>query len=417
MRAPGGFLRSILAALAPLSASLLLFSAAGKTPGATKTPDFLADVDYVCALVAKRYAYYAQRKNTWPQACAAARKQAVHVSTPGQHLDLIEHLLEALYDSHVSLGINSGHSPRLVPSGADMWLADKDGAVTVTAVRAGGAAARAGIRVGDMVLSINGMPFKSAAQRRLDRVARKPSAVQWAWALNAVAAGYHNQPRSLVVERAGARFHVVLGDPQPQRPEEPVTARMLAHNIGYIRFNNSLGRNDTVKAFDKAAQALEGAKGWIVDLRDTPGGGNTDVAEPILGRFITRAQPYQATVYPGEKPRLRVVVPRGPWTLNGPLAVLVGRWTGSMGEGMAIGLDGMKRGLVMGSPMAGLAGGTETFTLPESGFPLHLPTYDLTHVDGTPRYLWRPPLMLRADNGDAADVALAQAIRHVRRPP
>jgi carboxyl-terminal processing protease len=36
--------------------------------------------------------------------------------------------------------------------------------------------------------------------------------------------------------------------------------------------------------------------------------------------------------------------------------VLVGRWTASMGEGMAIGLDAMKRATIVGTRMAGLNG-------------------------------------------------------------
>jgi hypothetical protein len=31
----------------------------------------------------------------------------------------------------------------------------------------------------------------------------------------------------------------------------------------------------------------------FLDLRDTPGGGNTDVAEPIIGGFIDHQRPYQ----------------------------------------------------------------------------------------------------------------------------
>ncbi len=38
------------------------------------------------------------------------------------------------------------------------------------------------------------------------------------------------------------------------------------------------------------------------------------------------------------------------------LYILVGRWTGSMVEGMAIGFGGMKRGKIIGTKMAGLLG-------------------------------------------------------------
>jgi hypothetical protein len=56
-----------------------------------------------------------------------------------------------------------------------------------------------------------------------------------------------------------------------------------------------------------------------------------------------------------------------------------------MGEGMAIGFDAMQRAQIVGTPMARLRGGTEGFELPKTGIPVHLPTYRLYHVNGTPR--------------------------------
>ncbi len=187
-------------------------------------------------------------------------------------------------------------------------------------------------------------------------------------------------------------------------------------DVGYIRFNDSLGDDATVAAFDKAVEGLRGAKGWIVDVRDTPSGGSTDVAEPIMGRFVTTAADYQVTHPLHEPAYARQITPRGPWTLTGPLAVLSGRWTGSMGEGMTVGFDGMKRGVVVGGAMAGLAGGVEVFNLPATDTNLRLPAYALTHVDGTPRQQWLPKERVQPDAGGDADPALARALELVGAP-
>ena len=40
--------------------------------------------------------------------------------------------------------------------------------------------------------------------------------------------------------------------------------------------------------------------------------------------------------------------------LASPVVVLVDHWTGSMGEGIAIGMDGLKRATIVGTEMAGL---------------------------------------------------------------
>ncbi len=92
------------------------------------------------------------------------------------------------------------------------------------------------------------------------------------------------------------------------------------------------------------------------------------------------------------------------------MVVLVGRWTGSMGEGMAIGFDGMNRATVIGNDMAGLAGGVEDFEFPKFGIRYSFPTYNLKHVDGTNRHEWSPPVFVISDNGNGPDLALEKAL-------
>jgi carboxyl-terminal processing protease len=69
----------------------------------------------------------------------------------------------------------------------------------------------------------------------------------------------------------------------------------------------------SVPAFDSALAALRNTRGLVLDLRNTPGGGNTDVAELILGRLITRAAGYQRVVSRDGPAYVRMVQSRGPW--------------------------------------------------------------------------------------------------------
>jgi len=107
----------------------------------------------------------------------------------------------------------------------------------------------------------------------------------------------------------------------------------------------------------RALASLRDARALILDLRDTPSGGNSTVALGILGRFVTTRLPYQRHRIPRygqddvERNWLEEVAPRGPFTYRRRLVVLVDHWTGSMGEGMAIGLDAMRRGTVIGTTM------------------------------------------------------------------
>ncbi|MBR9806225.1 MAG: hypothetical protein GYB49_03240 [Alphaproteobacteria bacterium] len=369
-------------------------------------PATLADAEELCALVRTEYAFYESRRDTWEAACADIPDKVGSVASKAEQLQVLETLLDALHDPHASFGTNSGLSPRLVPSGADYWLTGDQ----VVAVRPGSAAAQAGLKVGERVIAINGRSLEEAMETRLQPKGVAYGPAQKAWALNAAAAGYRNEPRSVTVAREGGPDTLSLENNETPAPQEFVSAEMLPGRIGYIRLNNSLGDSDTVAAFDAAMAQLKGARGWVLDLRDTPGGGNTDVAEPILGHFLSEPANYQRILPMDEPAWIKQAAPHGRWTAEGPVVVLVGRWTGSMGEGLAIGFDGARRGDVFGSDMARLAGGVEDYTLSRTGIPIRLPAYSLAHVYGTPRHEWTPPHQVIADNGDGPDLALQAAL-------
>ena len=153
----------------------------------------------------------------------------------------------------------------------------------------------------------------------------------------------------------------------------------------------------------------------MLDLRDTPSGGNTAVARGIMGLFVARRRPYQRHVVEERatgtvRDWVEYVTPRGLAPLRAPMVVLVDGWTGSMGEGMAIGLDAMGRATVVGDRMAGLRGATGATVLPVSGLRASFPTERLFHVDGTPRHLWRPSVRVPSGPGDPA---MAEATRRL----
>lgn len=375
------------------------------------------DAAELCSLVEDHYVYFEERAAHWPDACTLAEEEALAATDGPERLAVLERLLDELYDPHASLGTNTASSPRLVPSGADYWLNMDGDAAIVVGVRSGSGAEKAGIHVGDVITALMGEPLLDAARLRIRTVRELSTSQRLEWAVNAMAAGYRGTVRSVTLMRDGEQIKYELGDPVPEWAGEYVTARILDDNIGYVRLNNSLGDDGTVEAFDAALETLKDARGWILDLRDTPGGGNTSIAEPIMGRFITEDMPYQRIIPSDEPAYDRTVSPRGPWTVDSPLLVLVGHWTGSMGEGMAIGFDGMGRGHVMGSEMAGLAGGTESFTLTQTGIPVSFPTYDLAHVDDTSRHEWAPPHSVLADNGSGPDLALDEAVLWHSGPP
>ena len=163
-----------------------------------------------------------------------------------------------------------------------------------------------------------------------------------------------------------------------------------------IRFNDSLGEDATVAAFDAAMATARPGQPVVLDLTDTASGGNTVIARAIMGWFVDTPTAYQIHNLPAEEretgvPRqwIEQVLPRPGKRHRGSVTVRVGRWTGSMGEGLAVGMEGLGADVV-GDRMAGLLGAIYDHRLPNSGLVIKLPTERLYAVDGTPRETFRP---------------------------
>jgi len=137
----------------------------------------------------------------------------------------------------------------------------------------------------------------------------------------------------------------------------------------------------------------------VIDLTDTPSGGNTSVARAILSWFVDRPRSYQVHQLPAEERETGIarqwveqVLPRrGKWHPTLPV-VRVGRWTGSMGEGVAIGFAALG-GHVGGTRMAQLKGAVYDFALPSSGLGVKLPAERLYTVGGVPREDYVPAVI------------------------
>jgi carboxyl-terminal processing protease len=309
--------------------------------------------------------------------------------------------------------VNTAESPPLIPSGTDLWAEWRDGRAVVVDVRRPSSAADAGIRVMDEVATIDGVPVATAVESHVGRSLRAVDDQARSWALRVALAGKRNAPREIGVSRAGGiRLIRVLPLQNAREGDGLLATKTLPGGVGYITIANSLGETDLIREFDAALARFRNTSALILDLRNTPSGGNTTVARGILGRFVSKELPYQRHVLVGEERStgvkrrwLELVSPRGPFTYRKRVLVLVNHWTGSMGEGLAIGFDATGAGTVVGTDMAGLLGATYHFELPHSKIGVNLPAERLTHVNGTPRENFRPRVyvsaaVLAASDGD-----------------
>jgi carboxyl-terminal processing protease len=383
-------------------------------PDAKQTEARRADLRFLTDKIAEKYVYAADRKIDAKAIYDEYAPAVDRVEDDYGWTLFLEPVIGELFDHHAFLNLNTDVSPRLVPSGADLWPEYVDGVATITSVRPGTPAAKAGIEPGMRVTAFNGTGLGDAVQSRMPRALKEPSLEARNYALQALLAGVRGQPRVVTACVQDACKDYALDEPGAPQSRQRVTWRKLEGNVGYVRFENSLGDDGAVAEFDAALTALGKVRALIIDLRDTPGGGTTSVAEPVMGRFVAKTAAYQKVYTPGRGWWDRVVAPRGPHVKT-PLYVLVDRWTGSMGEGMAVGFDGMKRATVVGTRMAGLKGAIEDFELPNTKVIAKFPVEKLSHLDGTPREAWAPPVVVDLAKSNAEDPILEAALAQINR--
>ena len=399
---------------------------------ATSTPplthqQYLEDFDFFWQTIRDNYGYFAQKQTDWARVRTHYRAQADTLSSRRAFVRLLENALAELYDNHAGLGTNRPDSRRLVPTGTDVWATFVKGQAVVQQVRAGYGAERAGLRPGAVIDTVNGMPVAAAMRPFLPQSLRAPDPAARDFALGQLLAGDHRTPREWRGQAGGCSFVVQPDVPMPLLETSRYAARLAvrrlgaAGRIGYLKINNSLGDNRLIAQFDSALTSLQNTQSLVLDLRETPSGGNSTVARAIMGRFIGREAPYQRHELPNEEaqtgvPRrwLELVAPRGP-RYTRPVAILVGRWTGSMGEGLAIGFDALGRATVVGTEMAQLHGAIYSYKLPHSGIGFSFPVERLYHVNGQPREAYRPRVYVdlgpaSKNNSASADPVLLAAL-------
>ncbi len=381
-----------------------------------------ADMAWLIGQIAAHYAYLPDRHIDPAKLRKIYIAEAGATCEPHAFLGALERMLAELHDHHIEANVNNAASPQLVPTGAEAWAAFHGGRAVIEAVRPGSSLARAGVRAGDEVVSIMGAPAANAVALQAPRALASPDPEASDYTLRVLLAGTHSARRIFTV-RGGAERKIDLPphEREPQGP--PLTVRRIDNEIVCLRVENSLGDADLVAAFDKALEDTRGVRGLILDLRNTPSGGNTDVAEPILGRFVTGRPGYQRVFRPGPGRTLekdsyvRWVRARGPFHVASSLVVLCDRWTGSMGEGMTIGLDALGRAAVVGTRMAGLCGATQGVTLPKSGIGVNFPVERLYHLNGTPREKFVPREYVDLATATGDDPILARGIQVLRDMP
>ena len=353
---------------------------------------------------------------------AQYKNKALLTATESDFISVVQVFMRYFRDPHLSIYPSSKKGYSVTPTGADIWVEAKAGNYFIVDIKTASAANKVGMQVNSEIISVDGLTTEAAISKVFGGINASLSTKQKVWGLNIALGGIKNQPRVITVKLNNKEHTYQLAatyDEVIRSYSDATLSFKKINNLGYIRFNNSLGNSDTVNAFKNAIEQLLDTDGLILDLRNIPSGGNTGVAEPILGHFVEQDTIYQlyqrqqnGINFHQAKMESATAKPSSPY-YSKPFVVLVGRWTGSIGEGMMIGLDALGAKAIIGAPVADLLGGIKNVTLEHSNAVVDLAFERMFHVNGTYREDFEATIKLTsADWGkEGTDPALATAIK------
>jgi carboxyl-terminal processing protease len=244
-----------------------------------------------------------------------------------------------------------------------------NGQVVITRVAEGGPAARAGLRPGFIIKSLDGILLDNVStvtnlSPMLHMMLRQRILVEYLGGApgTEVHVAYldeENKERQSVIkrERLKGTLSSSLGNLPPLYTE--LEAKRLPGKIGYIRF--SVFTPQLAEQICGAVKAMRDAPGLIIDLRGNPGGvmgmasgvvGLLTNRTGLIGIIRTRSGGMPIPTFPQKS------------SYEGPIVVLIDRLSGSTAEVMAAALQESGRAVVVGERSAGEVLGANIIKLP-----------------------------------------------------
>ena len=393
------------------------------------------DFNYFWKSIDEDYCYFNKKQTDWAKVKEIYSPRVDTVSSRASFVNLLEDVFTEIYDHHAGLNTNNMNSARLVPSGSEVWAEYIDGKPIITEVRQDFASEHAYVNAGMEVIAINGIPVEKAIQRYIGKSLKTVDNAALNYALNVAMAGAHDQDLKFTLKDRSGKIKEYTPDVWTGHGQwngltgehytygSRVEGKIMG-NIGYVKLNNCLGDNDMIPLLDSVMQTMLGTSGLVLDLRETPSGGNTTVARAILGWFTNKEQFYQKHELYAEGKQtgiqrswVEIVSPRAGKYYSKPMVVLADHWTGSIAEGITTAFHGMKRAKIIGTTMARLNGANYTYTLPNTKINCSFPVERLYHINGTPREQFVPDMLMDYTKIPVADkdVALDTAMDVLRQ--
>ncbi len=218
--------------------------------------------------------------------------------------------------------------------GIGVTIGLRDGKITVLSVMDGYSAQRQGIQPGDRILAIDG---KTIEGMRPDNV-------------RSLTRGEPGSELRLKIERDGEpkplEFVLVREEIQLHNVSY---AGFIGDGIGYVRIERfSRGTGDELRLAIKDMKIKGPIKGFILDLRDNPGG-LLDMAVDVVEKFAPKGSLVVSTRGREAGSEKKYYVTEEPVLPDVPLIVLVNRNSASASEIVAGAIQDLDRGVILGT--------------------------------------------------------------------
>ena len=371
-------------------------------------------------LLHEEYGYFDRAGIDGDAILSAFADRAKAARSDKEFIDTLQLVSHNFADPHFIVGPFDADDWAIIPTSSDLFGTYDGTKFRINEVRGSGDALAKGVRPGMIMLRIDGQTPHAAIEAITGRPFAALSPIQVGFAFNVALAGHRKRFRSLDVIDGQRRrtFMLAAASDQADRVQTgPLLDVERQGKLGIIRINNSLGDQALIAQFSQALATLSDTTTLLIDLRNTPSGGNTSVARGIMGHFVDHDRPYQTHVIPYET---RVLGPTRKFTeyvapygthYAGKVYVAGGHWTGSMGEGLMIGFDAIGATTV-GTDLAHLLGALSNETIEGSAAKVDIGDEQLFTVTGLPREDYRPQLYLvrteRDQNHDPVMAAIGR---------
>jgi carboxyl-terminal processing protease len=408
--------------VASMTALLLILLTAGPVQADDKSP---APFDAAVAwssfekLLHEQYGYFNRSGIDGDAILSTFAARAKAARSDKEFVDTLQLVSYNFADPHFVVGPFDPEDWTTIPTSSDLFGAYDGTTFRIEETRFGGDALAKGVRSGMIVVQIDGKTPRAAIEAVTGRPFTALNAIQIGFAFNVALAGRHRHPRTLGIADGhhSLTFALAATSDQSKRIKAgPLLSVERQGTLGIIRVNNALGDQALIEQFAQALATLADTTTLLIDLRDTPSGGNTSVARGIMGHFVDHDRPYQMHVVPYEsrvlgptRKFMEYVVPYGA-RYGGKVYVAGGHWTGSMGEGLMIGFDAIGATTV-GSELAHLLGGLSNETINSSAAKIDIGTEQLFTVTGRPRADYRPNIYVANAERNVGTDPVLTAIR------